>query len=112
MKEAAGASVIKDHDDPTVAWPLIVTTYTLGPKAAVQARKYQTHLSTAIISEDIKDWDNVPLETQLDDFVEMRRLHDACSVRPMHDDTFKSNLERYVMNVPDMRQVTTNINLE
>ena len=112
MKEAAGAAVLKDHDDPTVAWPLIVETYTLGPKAAVQARKYQTFLSTAMIPEDIKDWDNVPLETQLDDFIEKLRLYNACSARPMHDDTFKSNFERFVMNVSDMRQVTTNINLD
>jgi len=112
MKEAAGAAVLKDHDDPTVAWPLIVETYTLGPKAAVQARKYLKSLSMEVIPEDVKEWDNVPLETQLDDFVEKLRLYNACSVRPMHDDTFKSNFERFVMNVPDMRQVTTNINLE
>ena len=69
VKEAAGAAVLKDHDDPTVAWPLIVETYTLGPKAAVQARKYMKSLSTEMIPEDVKEWDNVPLETQLDDFV-------------------------------------------
>ena len=112
MKETSGAAVLLDHDDPTVAWPLIVETYTLGPKAAVQARKYMKSLSMDVIPEDVGEWDNVPLDTQLDEFVEKLRLYNACSTRPMHDDTFKSNFERFVMNVPDMRQVTTNINLE
>ena len=112
MKEDAGDQILKDNEDPSVAWPLILKTYTQGPKAAVQARKYQLFLSTAMIPKDVKNWDNVPLETQFDEFVEKRRLYNACSVKPMHDDTFKSNLERFVMNVSDLRQVTTQINLD
>ena len=108
----AGADILKDHEDPSVAWPLIVKTYAQGPKAAVQARKYQLFLSTAIIPKDIKDWDNVPLLTQVEEFVEKRRLYNACSIKPMHDDTFKSNLERFVMNVPELRSVTTQVNLD
>ena len=69
-------------------------------------------LSTAVIPENIKEWDNVPLLTQFEDFNEKRRLYNACAIKPMPDDTFKSNLERFVMNVPDLRQVTTNINLD
>ena len=114
MKEDAGADILKDHEDPSVAWPLIVETYAQGPKAAVQARKYQLFLSTAMIMipENIKDWHGVPLLTQVEDFVEKRRLYNACSIKPMHDDTFKSNLERFVMKIPELRQVTTNINLD
>ena len=40
MKEAAGEDILRDNvDDTTVTWPLIVKTYTMGPKASVQARK-------------------------------------------------------------------------
>ena len=113
MKEAAGEDILRDNvDDTTVTWPLIVKTYTMGPKASVQARKFHKILATAAIPEDPKAQGGIPLETRLEQFVEMRRLYNSCSITPMSEDNFKVHLERFTMQVRELRQVTTTLSLD